>query len=31
MTEFTFARGRISLDSFNSIPHLDDPEMRTYR
>ncbi|HEY6402100.1 MAG TPA: histidine phosphatase family protein, partial [Blastocatellia bacterium] len=31
MTEFTFGRGRISLDSFNSIPHLDDPEMRTYR
>jgi broad specificity phosphatase PhoE len=31
LTEFTFSRGRISLDSFNAIPHLDNPEMRTYR
>jgi broad specificity phosphatase PhoE len=31
LTEFTFGRDRISLDSFNSIPHLDDPAMRTYR
>ncbi|HEY8461797.1 MAG TPA: histidine phosphatase family protein [Blastocatellia bacterium] len=31
LTEFTFSRGRISLDSFNAIPHLDDPAMRTYR
>jgi broad specificity phosphatase PhoE len=31
MTEFTFSRDRISLDSFNTIPHLDDPAMITYR
>jgi broad specificity phosphatase PhoE len=31
LTEFTFGRGRISMDSFNAIPHLDDPAMRTYR
>jgi broad specificity phosphatase PhoE len=31
LTEFTFSRGRISLDSFNAIPHLDYPELRTYR
>jgi broad specificity phosphatase PhoE len=31
MTEFTFSRGRMSLDSLNTIPHLDDPALRTYR
>jgi broad specificity phosphatase PhoE len=31
LTEFTFSRDRISLDSFNTIPHLDDPALRTYR
>jgi broad specificity phosphatase PhoE len=31
LTEFTFSRDRISLDSFNTIPHLEDPAMRTYR
>jgi broad specificity phosphatase PhoE len=31
LTEFTFSRNRISLDSFNTTPHLDDPAMRTYR
>src|SRR5262249_25584270 len=31
MTEFVFSRGRISFDSFNAIPHLDDPKLRTYR
>lgn len=34
LTEFTFggkAGGRISLDSFNTIPHLDDPALRTFR
>ena len=31
LTEFTFSRDRISLDSFNAIPHLDDPDLRTYR
>jgi broad specificity phosphatase PhoE len=31
LTEFTFGGGRISLDSFNTIPHLDDPALRTFR
>lgn len=31
LTEFTFSRDRLSLDSLNTIPHLDDPAMRTYR
>jgi broad specificity phosphatase PhoE len=31
LTEFTFGRDRLSLDSFNTIPHLDDPALRTYR
>lgn len=31
LTEFTFGGGRISLDSFNSIPHLDEPALRTFR
>lgn len=30
LTEFTFGGGRISLDSFNAIPHLD-PEIQTFR
>ena len=31
LTEFTFSRDRMSLDSFNAIPHLDDPALQTYR
>ncbi len=31
LTEFVFGKGRISFDSFNSIPHLDDPTLRSYR
>lgn len=31
LTEFTFGSGRISLDAFNTIPHLDDPALRTFR
>lgn len=31
LTEFTFGGGRISLDSFNTIPHLEDPALRTFR
>ncbi|MEP7340168.1 MAG: histidine phosphatase family protein [Acidobacteriota bacterium] len=31
LTEFTFGGGRVSLDSFNAIPHLDDPALRTFR
>jgi len=31
LTEFTFSGDRITLDSFNTVPHLSDPELRTYR
>ncbi len=31
LTEFLFSSGRLSLDSFNAIPHLDDPALRTFR
>jgi broad specificity phosphatase PhoE len=31
LTEFTFSRERISLDSFNALPHLEKVEMRTFR
>lgn len=31
LTEFTFGNGRISLDSFNSLPHLNDPTLQTFR
>ena len=31
VTEYTFSPNRITLDAFNSIPHLTDPEMLTYR
>ncbi|MCI0523883.1 MAG: histidine phosphatase family protein [Acidobacteria bacterium] len=31
LTEFTFGRSRITLDTFNTIPHLDDQALRTYR
>jgi broad specificity phosphatase PhoE len=31
LTEFTFSRERISLDSFNALPHLERAEMRTFR
>jgi len=31
LTEFIFSRERLSLDSFNAIPHLDDPALRTFR
>jgi len=31
LTEYIFNRERLSLDSFNAIPHLDDPAQRTYR
>jgi broad specificity phosphatase PhoE len=31
LTEFTFSRERLSLDSFNGVPHLERPEMRTFR
>jgi broad specificity phosphatase PhoE len=31
ITEFTFSRDRLSLDSFNTLPHLEKPELRTFR
>jgi broad specificity phosphatase PhoE len=30
MTEFRFRAGRLSLDCFNAVPHLDDPALITY-
>lgn len=31
LTEFTFSGSRITLDCFNAVPHLTDPELLTYR
>lgn len=31
LTEFVFSAGRLSLDSFNAIPHLPDATLRTFR
>lgn len=31
LTEFTFGGGRISLDSFNALPHLENQELQTFR
>ncbi len=31
LTQFVFDRDRFTLDSFNGIPHLDDPGLWTYR
>src|SRR5262249_36460319 len=31
LTEFAFTRERFSLDSFNAVPHLEDPALWTYR
>jgi broad specificity phosphatase PhoE len=31
LTEFVFSGDRLSLDSFNAMPHLDDPALRTFR
>ncbi|HJZ89851.1 MAG TPA: histidine phosphatase family protein [Gemmataceae bacterium] len=30
LTEFVFASGRFTLDSFNALPHLEDPTLWTY-
>jgi broad specificity phosphatase PhoE len=30
LTEFVFTTGRFSLDSFNALPHLEDPALWTY-
>jgi broad specificity phosphatase PhoE len=31
LTEFLFTPERLTLDSFNAVPHLDDPTLWTYR
>ena len=31
VTEFVFTRDRITVDSFNSVAHFDDPELITFR
>jgi len=31
ITEFIFTRDRFTLDSFNAIPHLENPAMWTHR
>jgi broad specificity phosphatase PhoE len=30
LTEFVFTKNRFNLDSFNALPHLDDPTLWTY-
>ncbi len=30
LTEFAFTQNRFSLDTFNTVPHLDDPGLLTY-
>ena len=31
LTQFIFSRDRLSLDSFNTIPHLDQPSLQSFR
>ena len=31
LTEFVFTKDRFTLDSFNALPHLEDPALWTYR
>lgn len=31
LNEIVFSNGRFTLDSFNAVPHLDDPKLHTYR
>jgi broad specificity phosphatase PhoE len=31
VSEFVFSADRLSLDSFNTIPHLTDDRLRTFR
>jgi broad specificity phosphatase PhoE len=31
LNEFVFTRDRLTLDSFNAVPHLESPELWTYR
>ena len=30
LTEFVFTKDRFTLDSFNALPHLEDPALWTY-
>jgi broad specificity phosphatase PhoE len=30
-SEFLYSAGRFTMSSFNSVPHLDDPSLQTYR
>ena len=30
LTEFVFTKDRLTLDSFNALPHLEDPALWTY-
>jgi broad specificity phosphatase PhoE len=31
ISEFLYSRDRISLDSFNTVPHIDEPDLLTFR
>jgi broad specificity phosphatase PhoE len=31
LTEFIFTRDRLTLDTLNAVPHLEDPDVWTYR
>jgi len=31
LTRLLFTRDRLTLDEFNTVPHLHDPELWTYR
>jgi broad specificity phosphatase PhoE len=31
ITELLYSRDRVSLDSFNSLPHIDEPDLLTFR
>ena len=31
ITEFLFSANRLSLDSFNTVPHLDTPDLISFR
>jgi hypothetical protein len=31
LTEIVYSPGRMTLDTFNALPHLDDPALWTYR
>ncbi len=31
ITEFLFSSGRMTLDMFNATPHLEEPELHSFR